>query len=79
MRNNMSKAIFTLRALAWPCPSLGQVKVNMAHLHLQARFGLALAAVIFSRVGRTYKMADPCILLWFIYIYIYIFVFIKEA
>ena len=31
--------------------SLGQVKVNMARLHLGARFGL-----------RTYKMPDPCIL-----------------
>ena len=37
----------------------------MARLHLRARFGLALAAVTFSIAGCTYKMADPCILLWF--------------
>ena len=30
---------------------------------LRARFGLA---VTFSIAGRIYKMADPCILLWFI-------------
>ena len=41
----------------------------MARLHLRARFGLALAAVTFSIAGRTYKMADPCILLWFIYLF----------
>ena len=42
----------------------------MARLHLRARFGLALAAVTFSIAGRTYKMADPCILLWFIYFFL---------
>ena len=42
----------------------------MARLHLRARFGLALAAVTFSIAGRTYKMADPCILLWFIYLFL---------
>ena len=39
--------------------SLGQVKVNMARLHLGARFGL-----------RTYKMPDPCILSQFIYLFL---------
>ena len=66
-RQTRSIAVFTLQALAWPWP--GQ-RVNMARLHLRARFGLALAAVTFSIAGRTYKMADPCILLWFIYLFL---------
>ena len=42
----------------------------MACLHLWARFDLVLAAFTFSIAGRTYKMADPCILLWFIYLFL---------
>ena len=42
-----------------PWPGLGQVKVNMARLYLRTLFG-----------QRTYKMADQCILLWFIYFFL---------
>ena len=47
--------MFTLLTLAWPWPRPSKYD---AFTPTAARFG-----------PRTYKMADPCILLWFIYLF----------